>query len=74
MTQDRHLPLLPCPFCGSEAQQPENYGAAPNFNGRFVECKVCHASIWRHRTTTEEADAALAEAWNTRVTHKDLIA
>lgn len=59
------LILLPCPFCGGDAQQPENYGDGPG-HGRFIECKVCKANIFRYRPDPEESDAVLERAWNNR--------
>lgn len=59
----------PCGFCGGRTQPPQNYGDAPGYHGRFVECENsnCHAMMYRYRDTPEEADTALSEAWNTRI-------
>jgi Lar family restriction alleviation protein len=53
---------MPCPFCGGEAQQPEFYGESKT--ARFINCKMCGASIYRGQPG--ENDATLIAAWNTR--------
>jgi Lar family restriction alleviation protein len=49
--------LLPCPFCGGEAQKFENVMKKGNW---FVECRECGANV--HYRTEESA----IRAWNTR--------
>lgn len=58
--------LKPCPFCGGRATPPEPYGFHPDYQGRFIQCQTCHASIYHYRPTKAEMDAALVESWNKR--------
>ena len=47
--------LLPCPFCGGEAE------IHPAYYGCYVECIDCDAS-----TRVEGFESDAIEAWNTR--------
>lgn len=56
--------LLPCPFCGGEAELLK-YTTKP-----YVSCERCGCSMPDVHQTEAEAIAA----WNTRVTHSTLTA
>lgn len=65
------LELLPCPFCGGEAERidiptvgsdPE-LGGDPNAGGSCIQCKQCTASTALHFDRKEN----LYSSWNTRV-------
>lgn len=55
--------LLSCPFCGGEAHMPNKA-----CNVAEVACLDCRASVWGAESRGyDEAVAAAAAAWNTRV-------
>ena len=56
------MKLLPCPFCGGEAELIIN----PFYQRKAVKCKKCYASIGMF----DSAEQAI-EAWNRRVPVKD---
>ena len=56
--------LLPCPFCGGEAERIETDEGKddPNFGGSVIQCSQCLASSHVEFGFKEN----LASAWNTR--------
>lgn len=62
MTDNRTTELLPCPFCGGEAEIVD-VDPTPHYvkEGHWVICKECKASAH----VFENRDKAI-EAWNTR--------
>lgn len=56
--------LLPCPFCGGEAQRYDIDGRPfdTNVGGSGIECKSCHASTALHFDRKEN----LISSWNDR--------
>lgn len=63
MTEQSEVTLLPCPFCGGEAQACGNTFIAPNGSEgmHWVLCGACHAGPGDRSTP-----AAAIAAWNTR--------
>lgn len=57
---DAEEKLLPCPFCGGEAEVSEGYSGMPK--GTFVQCKNCWAFVAGFKTKTDAISA-----WNRRV-------
>lgn len=68
MTDNRTTELLPCPFCGGEADEYEgDYG-----NG--IYCMMCGAMVGEpihleYRTTKRVSMTEAIAAWNTRPKH-----
>lgn len=59
------IKLLPCPFCGGEAEVIGNYiKGVPNNFQYFVRCKKCKARPQPFYTFKKKEKAV--EAWNTR--------
>ncbi|MDR2672176.1 MAG: Lar family restriction alleviation protein [Coriobacteriales bacterium] len=59
--------LLPCPFCGGEAEV-EFYSVKKNMHCCDVCCKDCNARGEQFRTyNTDEAIEMARDAWNRRV-------
>lgn len=60
--------LLPCPFCGGDAQRFDcDRTSEGNEGGSGIECKRCHASTPLHFDRKEN----LISSWNDRVSHID---
>lgn len=61
--------LLPCPFCGGQAEhgaieaEPDH----PDTGGRFVQCTVCGASTNLRFACGDDPKPILRGQWNTRV-------
>lgn len=75
MTRDQHTPaLLPCPFCGGEAQI---YLAFPDFeHGWHVDCEHDDSCLLRQAHgmfACEASGDAMAAAWNSRPAHSALV-
>lgn len=59
------IKLLPCPFCGGEAELIGHYiKGVPNDFQYFVRCKKCKARPQQFYTFKKKEKAV--EAWNTR--------
>ena len=60
--------LLPCPFCGGDAECAyECDEDSPDFGGKFVHCKKCDASSTMIFPLMDDVTLQLAEKWNRRV-------
>ncbi len=59
MTEDNEL--LPCPFCGGEAERAD-LEDEDNFGGSVIQCKKCQASSAVHFDRKEH----LYSSWNER--------
>lgn len=64
MNDQQKVQLLPCPFCGGEAEMVE----AHDDDGRFaaVGCNKCGAGSRQHYFCGDDARDYAASAWNTR--------
>ena len=62
--------LLPCPFCGGEAELIHGTAYAEDYSSQ-VQCSKCGAKIKEiHRAVDYCADEKAAEAWNRRVNNE----
>lgn len=60
--------LMPCPFCGGEAEYGEVGGDGLDFGGQFIQCTnaLCGASSALIFPCGHEPKPLLAERWNRR--------
>ena len=60
--------LLPCPFCGGDAEYGEVGGEGGDAGGQFVQCTnaMCGASSALIFPCGDEPKPLLAERWNRR--------
>lgn len=67
---DGEIDLLPCPFCGADAEFGEVEGGKddPNTGGRFVQCtnRLCAASSALIFACGDDPKPLLLERWNRR--------
>lgn len=63
---DSEINLLPCPFCGGEAQIVVADEVSPD--SYCVSCERCHCSSIVRTACGEPVDRMLAEVWNERQT------
>lgn len=71
--------LLPCPFCGGEANPPQKSGGGDERNGynflMTIRCRQCRASISRESSQDKsgwcndsgQAEVLVIAAWQSRV-------
>lgn len=62
---DRSNGLLPCPFCGGDA----DFGVSDipaHDNGQYIQCQMCLASTCLVYPLMEDAKPSLREKWNRR--------
>ena len=59
------VPLLPCPFCGGEAELATRKGRGGMMQYRY-RCSECHAAIGEWHGGVSGRPWTAAEVWNTR--------
>lgn len=62
------MKLLPCPFCGGQADfgQVADSEIDPNSGGEFIDCSQCHASTALVFPLKGDVKRELIERWNQR--------
>lgn len=72
MTDDTRAELLPCPFCGGDAQFVRNEECGvdgephENYSGEWIECAQCLACTNIMFPLMDSVRGQLAERWNMR--------
>ena len=66
MTDQDKLELLPCPFCGGEADSYNFPTYRADRLGYFVTCRFCDARMGDHEGGYFKSDKEATEAWNRR--------
>lgn len=63
-----HVDLLPCPFCGGEAQFGNVEGGF-NDGGQYISCMACDVSTRLYFPLKEDVRVTLIHDWNRRAWH-----